>query len=140
MRVVLKPQAMQQYLKHNTRGYTFWDFVCAVAATNRRMTRRPQSDVATLALHDPLAARVLELMRTTGTSAKFVLRKLAAAVIPRGVSIHVHLRKCLHLRGVAPNQNVWTKQECLRILRAVCEVTPEHAHIPTGVPLRIRCP
>ena len=73
----------------NPRGPEFLDLV-------RVLNYNPKGFVT--ASHDPLRARVWFLMHATGASSKFVLRKLASAVLPgRGKAKQAFLRDRLLL-------------------------------------------
>jgi hypothetical protein len=73
-----------------------------------------------------------------GARAKFILRKLASAVVPAGsVDRESFIRHRLHLSSVPTAENKWTKTDAVAILRAVVDHVPEAACIPTQLRTRV---
>jgi hypothetical protein len=112
--------------KYDPRGADFLDFVHVLAHNPR----------PALAEH-PLRARVFTLMQQTGASSKFVLRKLASAVLPgRGKAKQQFMADRLLLGHVPSTEQQWTKDDCVDILEAVCAHAPEYARIPSDLRTR----
>ena len=112
--------------KVDPRGATFLDFV-------RILAHNPKPTAGA----SPLRVRVWGLMHATGASSKFVLRKLTSAVLPgRGKAKQAFIRDTLLLPTVPTTEQQWTKEDCVRILEAVCERAPQYARIPTDLRTR----
>ena len=112
--------------KVDPRGATFLDFV-------RILAHNPKPTAGA----SPLRVRVWGLMHATGASSKFVLRKLTSAVLPgRGKAKQAFIRDTLLLPTVPTTEQQWTKEDCVRILEAVCEHAPQYARIPSDLRTR----
>jgi hypothetical protein len=78
-------------------------------------------------------------MRYFGTSRKLVLRKLVAAILPRGcANKRAFVREVLHVTVASSTEQLWTVAECVSMLHAVCVRAPQHARIPTELRTRTR--
>lgn len=85
----------------------------------------------------PLRTKIAGMLRETGAGAKFVLRKLAASVLPcNGRSKPEFFRDVLRLPHVPTAEKDWTKESCLAILEAIVEHLPKHARIPLDLHTR----
>jgi hypothetical protein len=83
--------------------------------------------------------RMHRLMRYFGTSRKLVLRKLVAAILPRGCARkRAFVREVLHVTVASSTEQLWTVAECVSMLHAVCVRAPQHACIPTELRTRTR--
>ena len=120
------------------RGADFLDVVIAIAA--HRRDGAPGKLVAAALM--PLQRRVASLMLALRPSSKFVLRKLASAVLPgRGRAKRAFLAGTLHLPQLPYTEKEWTKADCVCILTRLLERAPELACIPLDLRERARrCP
>ena len=107
------------------QGTSFLDFVVALSGP-----LRPTSGASL----SQLEQTCVDMMRTTRTCAKFVLRKLASAILP---TISSSRREALHDRLALPDlpaaENAWTKADAVHILRQVCARLPHLARIPVDL-------
>lgn len=85
---------------------------------------------------------VAKLMDKTGARPKFILRKLAAAILPsRKRTREPYMRKTLAIRAeVNVAENRWTKQDAYEILCCICDRAHAMASIPRELRTRVRVP
>lgn len=119
-------QVLERHFPHVDLGA-----MANIVACHRHNKKSNADDVATrLQVSSDTVLGVWEIQRLHHANAKFMLRRMAAACLPRGCVLKKpFVRTVLGLHAVPLTEHAWTKQDCLTILLAVQERAPGRAAV-----------